>query len=373
MMASTIVREGPVFRILVVVLLWAGMILPPATRAASPREMVLVDPEQVDITRCVAWRKEGFAAIALVLDDQSEIGTLRRAADAAAANSLEVYLWVEVGRCPTIAREHPQWMASLGSHGDWQARFPKVRPPVQGEVAKAWPWVPIGYKEAFDAHLARIGKLLKRAPEGFKGVLLNDLQGGPASCGCGNLQCRWALDYRVPSTATTLAGPDAASRFVIEVAKAAKGKMVIPVWVTECEQEDLPASKREKESWGTGYCGSVPCFDTCRKHFAEQWAAIQAGREGPTGLLALHREFQRDRKEYGGTAGWLARTVDFCDKQIAVPVPHQRLWLVVQGYDIPLEEEALVRAAAAKTGVGTVLVTRIRIDQSYEPRVTKLK
>ncbi len=113
--------------------------------------------------------------------------------------------------------------------------------------------------------------------------------------------------------------------------------------------------------------GSVPCFDFCRKRFAEQWTALQTDRDGPTGLLALHREFQRDRKEYGGTACWVAHTVDYCDKQSTVPVPHQRLWLVVQGYDIPSEEEAMVRAAASKTGVGAVLVARTRIDQSYEP------
>ena len=170
-----------------------------------------------------------------------------------------------------------------------------------------------------------------------------------------------------------LTGPDAAWRFVSEVGKAAKGKEVIPVWVTECEQEDLPESKREKGSWGTGYCGSVPCFDTCRKHFAEQWTSLQAKRDGPTALLALHREFQRDRKEYGSTAGWVERTLDFCDKQSAAPVPHQRLWLVVQGYDIRPEEEAMVRTTASKSGVGAIIVARTRIDQSYEPRVTKVK
>ena len=372
-MASTTIRTSPGARILIATLLCAEMIVPSVARAASSREIVLVSPEAANNATCASWKKEGFVAIALVLDDRSDIGTLRKAAAAAAASSLEVYLWVEVGRSPEMARAHPEWIASLGSHGDWQSRFPKVRPPAEGEVAKAWPWVPIGYQEAFDAHLARLGKLLERAPEGFKGVLLNDLQGGPASCGCGNLQCRWALDYRVPSTGAKLVGPDAASRFVSEVGKAAKGKDVIPVWVTECEQEDLPESKREKGSWGTGYCGSVPCFDTCRKHFAEQWTALQAKRDGPTALLALHREFQRDRKEYGGTAGWIAQTLDYCDKQSAVPVPHQRLWLVVQGYDIRPEEEVMVRAAALKGGVGAIIVGRTRIDQSYEPRVMKVK
>jgi hypothetical protein len=372
-MASTFDQRGRGALILVAALLWASMVLPSAGRAASPREIVLVRPETADKANCAAWKKEGFAALALVLDDQTESATLRKAAASAASSSLEVYLWIEVGRNPALARAHPDWVAALGSHGDWQARFPKIQPPVPGEVAKAWPWVPIGYKEAFDAHLARIKKLLERAPDGYQGVLLNDLQGGPASCGCGNLQCRWALDYRVGSTTTKLAEADAAPRFVREVGKIAKGKMVIPVWVTECEREDLPASLREKGSWGTGYCGSVPCFETCRKHFAEQWTALQAGRDGPTALLTLHREFQRDRQEYGGTAGWVARAVEYCDKQMTVPIPHERLWLVVQGYDLRPEEESKVRAAAAKAGLGAVVVARTPIDQSYEPRVTKVE
>src|SRR5437879_10019246 len=115
-----------------------------------------------------------------------------------------------------MAAAHPRWMAALGSHEDWQKNFPKFPEPGAGEVAKAYPWVPIGYREAFDAHLARIKALIIRAAGSYRGILLNDLQGGPASCGCGNLQCRWAIDYRVPATATPLAGDDVAARFLAE-------------------------------------------------------------------------------------------------------------------------------------------------------------
>ena len=47
-----------------------------------------------------------------------------------------------------MAEAHPEWMASLGMHDDWQKRFPK--PPCQRKGrAKAFPWVPITYRETF--------------------------------------------------------------------------------------------------------------------------------------------------------------------------------------------------------------------------------
>jgi hypothetical protein len=63
-------------------------------------------------------------------------------------------LWIEVARNPKLATAHPRWMAALGSHEDWQKNFPKFPEPGVAEVAKAFPWVPISYREAFDAHWA---------------------------------------------------------------------------------------------------------------------------------------------------------------------------------------------------------------------------
>ena len=224
----------------------------------KPFEVVLTTLAAVTTDTVTSWKKEGFTAVAVVLNDGDEAPALQEAAKVVADHSLGLYFWIEVGRNPAFAREHPEWMASLGSHDDWRKRFPKVRPLEKGEVAKAWPWVPITYRETFDAHRERIARLLARVPDGYRGVLLNDLQGGPASCGCGNLQCRWATDYGVPSTAAKLVGAGIAARFVAEVAKALKGKEVIPIWTTECEEEDLPIAKLPKGSWSTGYCGDVP-------------------------------------------------------------------------------------------------------------------
>lgn len=353
--------------------LFVGMAFALATPVSAdekikPVEIVLVEPASVDLGKAAAWKAEGFGAVALVVDEQYEAPVIKLAADAAAAAGLSVYLWIEIGRNPEMAKEHPEWMASLGMHGDWRVRFPKVRPLENGEVAKAWPWVPIGYKDSFDAHLARVARLLERAPAGYRGILLNNLQGGPASCGCGNLQCRWAIDYHVSSTATVLAG--AAPKFLTEVGKMAPGKEMIPVWTTECEAEDLPVVKRPTGGWGTGLCGSVPCFDYCRARFAEQWQALQANRTGPTAVLALHQEFQRDRPEYGSPAAWVSRAVDYCEKQkTTATVPPSRLWVVVQGYDVPAEETVAARKEASRTGAGAIIVARTWLDQSYEPRI----
>jgi hypothetical protein len=65
--------------------------------------------------------------------------------------------------------------------------------------------------------------------------------------------------------------------------------------------------------------------------------------------------------------------VKYLDEQTAKPLPQKRLWLVVQGYDVSAEEEAAVRRMAAQVQAGAVLVARTRIDQSYEPRIVKVK
>jgi hypothetical protein len=242
-------------------------------------------------------------------------------------------------------------------------------------VAKAFPWVPIGYRVAFDAHLARIEELLRRAPPGWRGLLLNDLQGGPSSCGCGNLQCRWAIDYQVRSTAESVNGDDVAARFVAEVHKRVDGKVVVPVWTTECEEVDLPADKHQGRP-GTGLCGTVGCaVGPCPEVFTRQWTALTAVERGPIGLLALQTTFLRTRPEFGGGSTWVTNVVAYLNHTLPAhggrPIAADRLWMVIDGDQPGAEAEA--RAAAAKAGVGAVIVARTRIDQSYEPRLIRAK
>jgi hypothetical protein len=181
------------------------------------------------------------------------------------------------------------------------------------------------------------------------------------------------MDYGVASTAEKLPGDDVAARFVADVRKLAPGKRVTPVWMTECEDRDLPADRRPGGKT-TGYCGGVACSqNTCPKVFAKQWNALVADHDGPIALLATHKELGRDGREYGAPAEWIAQAVGYLDDVLprhgGQPPPHERLWLVVQGYDLPSETVVAARQAAAKTGAGAVFVAQTRIDQSYKPRV----
>src|SRR6266581_9566565 len=194
----------------------------PSRAKVTPIEIVLVEAETVTPAAVSQWRQERFKAVAVVLDERTGEGRYRELARHISDGGLDLYCWTEVARNPKLAAAHPRWMAALGSHEDWQKNFPNFPEPGVGEVAKAFPWVPIGYREAFEAHLARIEQLLQRAPTNRRGLLLNDLQAGPSSCGCGNLLCRWAIDYHVHPTATKLGGDDVAAKFVAQVRQRAR-------------------------------------------------------------------------------------------------------------------------------------------------------
>ena len=347
----------------------------PGQAKGTPVEIVLVEAETVSPAAVSQWKQERFKAVAVVLDEQTGEGRYRELARHISDGGLDLYCWIEVARNPKLAAAHPRWMAALGSHEDWQKNFKNFPEPGIDEVAKAFPWVPISYREAFEAHLARIEQLLKRAPPGRRGLLLNDLQAGPSSCGCGNLQCRWAVDYFVRPTATKLDGDDVAARFIAEVRKRAGDKTVIPVWTTECEEVDLPADKHQGRP-GTGLCGTVGCATgACPDVFTRQWSALASGHEGPIGLLALHTALQRTAKEFGGGPGWMTNAIAYLDKTLSAnggkEVSSDRLWVVVE--DTRNAEGVTARELATKAGVGAVIVARARIEQSYEPRIISAK
>lgn len=354
--------------VLVFLLLAQGLSL-----LARPLEIVLVDPKMATASAISQWKKEGFNAIAVVLDESSSSASLNDLAKRLSSAGLDLYYWIEVARNPDMAAKNPRWMASLGVHQDWQRDFPKFPEPGVGQVAKAYPWVPIGYREAFDAHLARIERLLKRAPEGWRGVLLNDLQGGPSSCGCGNLQCRWALDYQVSSTATKMEGYNVPARFVSEVRSRVGDKTVIPVWTTECSDVDLPP-KHHGGQPGTGFCGNVSCaHSACAEVFSAQWSFLASPSTNPVALLATHTSLRRTQPEFGGGPAWFTNAITYINQTLpahrAVPPAPETLWAVVDGRDPSNETTAREAARAAK--ISGFVSARIQIDQSYEPKMIK--
>jgi hypothetical protein len=341
---------------IVLLLFWASLSV-----AAAPREIVLLNAKQ--LTSEVLADK--FAGVALVVDESTVGNDIAQAVTRISQKKLELYYWIEVGRNPIMAEAHPEWMGSIGMHEDWMKRFPAAKQPGKGQVAKAFPWVPITAKAAFDAHVKRAARLVEGAPKEFRGIILNDLQGPPGSCGCGNLQCRWAVDYHVPATSEQSSADDAAARFVAAVRTLLPGKDVVPVWTTECEDQDLPAKHRAgKET--TGYCGDVGCaIGACPKEFARQWGNLTREHAGPIGLLTVHREFQRANTD------WISQSLAYAEKIGGKSVARSNLWLVVQGKDE--KEERAARELAARSGVGATVVARVQIDQSYSPRLVVVK
>jgi hypothetical protein len=344
---------------------------------ARPFEGVIVEAAQVTSDSAAAWAKAGHRAVVVILDEQTPAAAYQAVARTVSDARLDLYYWIEVARNKSLADAHPRWMASLGMHGDWQKRFPRLRLPEKDkEVAKAYPWVPIGYREAFDAHLARIKNLAGRAAEPYRGMLLNDVQGGPGSCGCGNLQCRWALDYGVKATAEKLSGDDVAVRFIASVEKLIPNKTVVPIWMTECEHADLPSPLRAG-ALSTGLCGSVTCATgTCPKAFTRQWSPLVSQTDAPVGLFLLHKELERTGPHYSKTL-WIPAAIEYIQTipagQGGALLPADRLWLVVQGYDISSEDQTSQHAAALHARPAALLTALVRLDQSYEPRIIPLE
>ncbi len=201
------------------------------------------------------------------------------ALDLAAANKVVSFdghaldYWIEIARCPKLADAHPEWMASLQGHGEWRRLFPAAATPGPDEVIKNYPWVPITSAEAFDAQLARVTRMLVGLPKPRR-IYLNDLQGAPSACGCGNDACRWTSDYGPRISATKL-GPDAAARFVQAVAKLAPDSKIVPVWMTECQQADAA-------------CAGVACYGgKCWEAWTEQLMPLE--RVAPLIAVLDHR------------------------------------------------------------------------------------
>jgi len=339
--------------------------------SAAGRELVLVSAGHVSAQAIAEWKADKFAGVVLLLHHTNS-GAMERATRQLESAALPYYYWIEVGRDEETAKEHPRWMASLGMHEDWRKLFPNAAEPKNGEVAKAYPWVPINYQEAFAGHLARVKELLRQAPTNHAGILLNDLQSGPSSCGCGNLQCRWATDYHVPATGTYV-GDDAAAQFVRAVQALAGSRPVIPVWTTECERQDLPASQRPDRK-STGLCGTVGCATgACPQEFTKRWNHLVENADRSIALLATHRQLARTNSAFAHGSAWVTDTVAYLDEVVpkngGTLFPHDRLWIVVEGET--REEELVARRAAARTGAADVIVARIVVDQSFRPRVLR--
>jgi hypothetical protein len=277
---------------------------------------------------------------------------------------MTLWPWIEVARNPAMADAHPEWMAAPGGHhDDWRRRFPKAPIAKTGEVIKAWPWVPIGYAPAFEAHRQRLKALLGDLTGKWAGAFLNDLQAGPSSCGCGNDQCRWALDYGLPATAPKTPGDDTAAKIVAELFGQHPGKAIVPVWVTECEPVDLPGAKD-----GTGLCGGVSCATgDCWPRYARAWNPLLKATQGPIALGLWTEVFKRD------PANWVEHDLALFQnpQRGSDPLPKARTIAVVQAWEKSDATVAALLARVKQSASGWVMALD-PIDQSWEPRRVRI-
>lgn len=332
--------------------------------AAEPLRAVLLDAAQLDDVRAQTLRLADFNAVVLRVETDVSRREIVRASATAKHHDLPCYFWIEVARCQSLADEHPELMASLQGHPEWQRFYPNSQVPRDDEVVKTYPWVPILSREGFDAQLARVTKLLDGLPTPT-GLFLNDLQGAPSACGCGHPLCRWTADYG-PKLTNTKLGPDAAARFVERVQEATRVARVTPVWATECEAHDKQT-----------LCAGVGCFEgLCWKEFAKQLTPL-AKRPEPLALLLPFRAFERDLPNYPDRAGWVREAIELMQSQPmrhrGTPVSPERLIAVLQGWDVTQREVMTQIAQAQLAGAGGFIVSFVTIDQSWEPRLVKWK
>lgn len=329
----------------------------------------LLTAEMASTLRLVELRDQGYNAIVLSLDSDSAEA---RQADQSAAKRVtdagfQLWYWIEIARNQQLADAHPQWMASLQGHQEWRRYFKDFPQPKPGEVVKNYPWVPILYRESFDAQLARVEALLAARPAS-RGVMLNDLQGPPSACGCGNPVCRWTADYGPIKTATVL-GDDAAARFVAAVKKARGDSVqVIPVWTTECEAHDVD---------NDALCAGVGCYKgICWKAYTRQLQPL--AEQSPTiGALLLYKEFGQDTKHYPQRAGWIGHALQgfqtMPPQNNGKAIVASRLVAVVQGWDVSRDELAAQQKQAETAGAAGWVVAFAKIDQSWSPRIVSVR
>lgn len=326
----------------------------------------LVTAANVTPDRIQEISKANFDAIVVRLEGTSakERQAEFQAAQRVQRSSLALHYWIEVARCQELAEQHPEWMASLQTHDAWRRYFPDAAQPTEDEVVKAYPWVPILSREPFVAQLSRVKDVLANMPPPA-GVFLNDLQGAPSACGCGNPLCRWTSDYGDHRTTTPLAD-DAAALFVSEVSKLVPHAPVVPVWTTECEKHDGAAD---------GLCAGVGCFQgICWKAFVRQLAPIEKTCK-QVAVFAPYRLFQRDLPIYGGEAAWIRHAIESFSRMPprhgAKPVAASRLIAVLQGWDVNASQLARQIRVATDAGAAGYVVAFQEVEQDWQPKIVR--
>lgn len=288
----------------------------------------------------------------------------RAAAGRIRNSGLGLSYWIEIARCPELADKHPRWMASIQGHQQWRRLFKDFPRPGRNEVVKVYPWVPILYREAFDAHVKRVKALLRDLPSP-KRIYLNDLQGAPSACGCSSPLCRWTTDYGPIKTASKL-GDNAAAKFLAAVRKLSPDSQVVPVWVTECEEHD-----GAKDGW----CAGVGCFrGICWKVFTQQLVPV-ARTTKTLAVLTTFRKFEHGSLNPKSRPGWITTALESFQtmprRYKKQGVPTARLIAVVQGWEMSPADVTAQWKLTRTAGAAGVVVAFDKIEQSWRPKIIR--
>jgi hypothetical protein len=308
-------------------------------------------------------KAQGFNAVVARVDEETPSSYLLWLPAAARRVGLAAYLWIDVGRNPRLADRHPEWIAGMGMHEDWRRLFPDAPRPKAGERIGVYPWTPIWYREVLEDRRQAILRQLRGRTEGLSGVFLNQVQGSPSACGCGNDQCRWTVDYRMQGGPETVEEAPAA-HLISLLEKELPGVAWIPVWVPECEEVDMgPGS--------TGYCGTVGCFKgLCWKESTRELEPLVSG---PMAVLLARDLFHRHLARYDPQGGWwhvgLRELEEIPPRNGHPGLARGRVTTVVEGRPGAGPREKGVCDRALEAGAGGVLVSEIALDESWEPRI----
>jgi hypothetical protein len=302
----------------------------------------------------------GATAAAVPIAGEAEAETVGRALAAARAAGLEPYLWIEVARDEAAARAHPEWL-SEPQHTEWLELFPEQD--WTGRRAVVYPWICVNNRAVFDYALDRVARLVKAVREPFAGVFLNDIQGGPAGCGCGNDLCRsWdnspgekiaPSPYERPETFFSVV-------FLHALRRRLPGTALVPIICEECET-GITMDGIESPDDVLGECHGVPCRPCSTDYYPR---LIDSLRDEPrVGLLSFYKLWRRNVPLWGPEAGWVGAVL----RRYHERDPAQQLISVLQGWDVTDAELAAQIAQSRAGGSAGTLVCGSMIDQSFWP------
>ena len=280
--------------------LFVGSAFGPDAGAADPKTPVrgvFVKPERLTPEFLAGWKAKGATAVVVVLDEDAK----RRwttIAESVECAGLTLWPWIEVARNPAMADAHPDWMAATGGHhDDWRRRFPKAPTAKGGEVVKAWPWVPIGYAPAFDAHRERLHVALDGIARQVGGRVLERPSSRPVVVRLRQRSVPLGARLRHAPTASRTPGDDAAAKLVARSSQAIPGNRSSRSGLPSARC-DFPGAKN-----GTGLCGGVACAkNDCWPRYARAWNPLIEATNGPLALALWPQTFRRDPARWIETA-----------------------------------------------------------------------